>query len=58
MDYLLRAQTYCDEHGDLDWFRNLYTGFRAYNDVHESVWKTLTYLYGIAVADRLESPTT
>ena len=58
MSYLRRATDYCDQQGDGAWFRNLYTGFREYNDVRESVWKTLSYLYGNAVADQLESPAT
>lgn len=57
MSYLRRATDYCDQRGDGDWFRNLYTGFREYNDVKDSVWKTLSYLYGNAVADQLENST-
>ena len=57
MSYLRRATDYCDQQGDGNWFRNLYTGFREYNDVRESVWKTLSYLYGNAVADQLENST-
>lgn len=55
MNFLRRAQNFCDDQGDGDWFRNLYTGFRAYNNVGDSVWKTLSYLYGNKVADELES---
>ena len=55
MDYLIRAELYCAARGDELWFKNLYNGFRQYNSVTESVWKTLSYLYSNAVADSLES---
>ena len=54
MDYLKRAECYCEARGDDMWFRNLYTGFRQYNSVSDSVWKTLSYLYGNDTATRLE----
>lgn len=54
MEFLARAERYCLARGDELWFKNLYTGFRQYNDVADSVWKTLSYLYGNVVADLLE----
>ena len=54
MDYLKRAELYCEARGDENWFRNLYTGYRQYYSVSDSVWKTLSYLYGIETATRLE----
>jgi len=54
MDYLKLAQEYACQHGDDNWFCNLYTGFRAYNNVTDSVWKTLSYLYGNDLADQLQ----
>lgn len=54
MDYLKRAERYCEARGDENWFRNLYTGYRQYYSVSDSVWKTLSYLYGIETATRLE----
>jgi len=51
MDFLIRAEQYAAERDDELWFKNLYTGFRQYNDVEDSVWKTLSYLYSNAVAD-------
>ena len=54
MDYLLRAQNYCLARGDDNWFANLYTGFREFNDIKDSVWKTLSYLYSNEIADKLE----
>lgn len=54
MDFLIRAERYAEARGDEMWFKNIYTGFRAYNGVTDSVWKTLSYLYGDSVADLLE----
>jgi hypothetical protein len=55
MEYLKRAELYCAARGDELWFKNLYTGFRQYNTVSDSVWKTLSYLYSNQTADLLES---
>ena len=55
MKYLIRAEKYAEERGDDQWFKNLYTGFRQYNDVEESVWKTLSYLYSNQVADNIQN---
>jgi len=54
MEFLKRAERYAEARGDEFWFKNLYTGFRQYNDVNDSVWKTLSYLYGKKVADEIE----
>lgn len=51
--FLDRAERYCLARGDELWFKNLYTGFREYNGVEDSVWKTLSYLYSNHVADLL-----
>jgi len=51
--FLDRAERYCEARGDELWFKNLYTGFREYNGVEDSVWKTLSYLYSNDVADLL-----
>lgn len=51
--FLDRAERYCLARGDELWFKNLYTGFREYNGVEDSVWKTLSYLYSNEVADLL-----
>lgn len=53
MKYLIQAVLYCEARNDDMWFRNLYTQFREYNDVNDSVWKTLSYLYNNSVADQL-----
>lgn len=52
--FLERAERYALARGDEMWFKNLYTDFRAYNGVTDSVWKTLSYLYSNEVADLLE----
>lgn len=54
MEFLRRAERYALARGDEFYFRNLYTSFRAYNGVTDSVWKTLSYLYGNSVADLVE----
>lgn len=54
MDFLIRAEKYCIDRGDELWFKNIYSGFREYNNVVDSVWKTLSYLYGNQIADQLE----
>ena len=56
MNYLKRAQDYAEVRGDDNYFRNLYTGFREYNSVNDSVWKTLSYLYDNETANLLEKP--
>ena len=54
MDFLKRAERYAEARGDELWFKNLYTHFRQYNGVTDSVWKTLSYLYSNETADLLE----
>jgi len=54
MEFLQRAERYAEARGDEIYFRNLYNGFRQYNGVTDSVWKTLSYLYSNQVADLLE----
>ena len=54
MEFLKRAERYAEARGDEFWFKNLYTGFREYNGVTDSVWKALSYLYGDYTADLLE----
>lgn len=54
MEFLKRAELYAEVRGDLSLFKNLYAGFRAYNGVEDSVWKTLSYLYSNESADLLK----
>ena len=53
VDYLKRAEAYVEVRGDWNRFKNLYSGFRVYNNVEDSVWKTLTHLYSSESADLL-----
>lgn len=54
MDFLIRAERYAEARGDECWFKNVYTWHRQYNNVSDSVWKTLSYLYNSETADLLE----
>jgi hypothetical protein len=54
MDFLKRAERYAEARGDEFWFKDLYTRFRDCNGVTDSVWKSLSYLYGDETADLLE----
>lgn len=55
MKYLIRAEKYAEDHGDDLLFKNLYAGFREYNGVTESVWRTLSYLYNNQIANQLQN---
>jgi len=55
MDFLIRAEKYAEERGDDAFFKWIYTNHREYNSVKDSVWKTLSYLYGDYTADILEN---
>jgi hypothetical protein len=54
MKFLQRAERYAEARGDEFYFKDLYSSFRQYNGVTDSVWKTLSYLYSNEVADLLE----
>ena len=54
MDFLKLAEQYAVAQGDEMWFKEVYTQLREYNNVNDSVWKTLSYLYNSYAADRLE----
>jgi len=53
MNFLKNAEQYAENHNDEAWFKEIYTQFREYNGVRDSVWKTLNYLYGEKVANNL-----
>lgn len=53
-DFLQRAERYAEARGDENFFKNFYVNYREYNSVTDSVWKTLSYLYGDDVANMLE----
>lgn len=54
IEFLERAQKYTENRNDGDLFQNLYTGFREYNNIEDSVWKTLSYMYNNDTADLLK----
>ena len=54
MKYLIRAEEYALSNGDEMYFKYLYTGFREYYNVKDSVWKTLNHLYSNEIADMIE----
>jgi hypothetical protein len=54
MDFLIRAERYAEARGDENFFKEWYTVFRINNNVTDSVWKTLSYLYDDETADLLE----
>ena len=54
MDFLIRAEKYTEARGDDVFFKWIYSNHREYNNVSDSVWKSLSYLYGDYVADMLE----
>ncbi len=54
MDFLIRAEKYAEVRGDDMWFKHVYAIHREYNNVADSVWKTLAYLYNDYTADLLE----
>ena len=54
MDFLKRAQRYAEARGEENYFNEAYTILRQYNNVHDSVWKALAYLYDGYVADLLD----
>lgn len=53
-EYLERAERYAEARGDYREFINLYVGFRRFNNIEESVWRTLSHLYGNESADLLK----
>ena len=54
MEYLIRAERYAETLGHDAFFKWVYENHREYNDVRDSIWKTLSYLYGRSIADMLE----
>jgi hypothetical protein len=54
MEFLNRAERYAEARGDEIYFKHWYTVFRINNNVTDSVWKTLSYLYDDETADLLE----
>jgi len=55
VEYLKLAQDYVMNRGDENYFAHYYSLYRTQYSVRESVWKTMEYLYGVDVANDLES---
>lgn len=57
MDFLKRAQDYAESINDRGWFSHYYAIYREEHlmNVHDSVYATLSWLYGDDVAIRLEN---
>ena len=55
MEFFKRAEKYAEARGDEFLFKNLYTDYRQYNGITDSVWKTLSCLYDNETANLLES---
>lgn len=54
LKFLAAAQEYALHRGDDDMFCELYCNYRPNEDIQESTWLTLSYLYGNEVADKIE----
>lgn len=54
MEYLNQAELYAESRGNLEEFKTLYAELRESKSVVESVWLTMSYLYGPYVADMFE----
>ena len=55
MQYLIRAETYAAARNDENFFKDLYTRYREYYNVEDSVWCALTWLYDEDVAKLLKT---
>jgi len=45
MEFLKRAEDYTEARGDENWFKEVYTRYREWYDVSDSVFCALTWLY-------------
>lgn len=55
LKFLSVAQMYAFDHGDDDWFCEVYSNYRDMGfDVHDSTWMTLNYLYTASVANEVQ----
>jgi len=54
MGFLQRAERYTEARGDDYWFKEVYTHYRNYHNIEDSIWKALTYLYDEDSADLLK----
>ena len=51
-DFLAKAQKFCEDKGDDDWFSHHFTRYREVYSIKDSVWYTLAYLYSDEDADQ------
>ena len=56
MDFLIRAEKYAEARGHAVFFKWIYANHRESHGITDSVWKSLSYLYGDSVADLVEFP--
>lgn len=54
MDFLKRAQAYAEMQGDENWFAEVYTLYREWHNVEDSVWAALSWLYNENVVKQLK----
>ena len=54
MDFLKRAQDYCEHLKDDNWFAHFYTHYREFYNVEDSVFLALSWMYGYDVANKLK----
>ena len=45
LEFLKRAESYAAARGDENWFKEVYTRYREWYNVSDSVWCALTWLY-------------
>jgi BioD-like phosphotransacetylase family protein len=51
MNFLIKAMSLVESRGDDDWFCEIYSNYREFNGVKESIFMTLSYLYNNEVAE-------
>lgn len=54
MKYLICAEQYVEARGEEAFFKWVYSVAREHNNVNDSVWKALSYMYGDTVADAIK----
>jgi hypothetical protein len=48
---LVKAVNFVESRGDDDWFREVYSNYREFNGVKDSIFMSLSYLYNNEVAE-------
>lgn len=54
LEFLKRAERYAEARGDQNWFKEVYTRYREWYNVEDSVWCALTWLYNEDSANLLK----